>query len=47
MRTCVCLLCDKEETGSDGVSGMQSRAFDAFMEDLCASQGVELRRCYV
>ncbi|MCR5577300.1 MAG: aminopeptidase [Oscillospiraceae bacterium] len=46
VRTCVCLLCDKEETGSDGVSGMQSRAFDAFMEDLCASQGVELRRCY-
>jgi len=25
---------------------MQSRAFDTFMEDLCASQGVELRRCY-
>ena len=46
VRTCVCLLCDKEETGSDGVSGMQSRAFDTFMEDLCASQGVELRRCY-
>ena len=26
--TCVCLLVDKEETGSDGVTGMQSRAFD-------------------
>ena len=45
-RTCVCILADKEETGSDGVSGMQSRAFDTFMEDLCAAQGVELRRCY-
>ena len=45
-RTCVCILADKEEVGSDGVSGMQSRAFDTFMEDLCASQGVELRRCY-
>ena len=44
--TCVCILADKEETGSDGVSGMQSRAFDTFMEDLCAAQGVELRRCY-
>ena len=45
-RTCVCILADKEETGSDGVSGMQSAAFDCFMEDLCAAQGVELRRCY-
>ena len=46
VRTCVCILADKEETGSDGVSGMQSRAFDTFMEDLCASQSVELRRCF-
>ena len=45
-RTCVCILADKEETGSDGVSGMQSQAFDTFMADLCAAQGVELRRCY-
>ena len=45
-RTCVCLLCDKEEIGSEGVSGMQSAAFDTFMEDLCESQGVALRRCY-
>ena len=44
--TCVCILADKEETGSDGVSGMQSRAFDCFMEDLCAAQKVELRRCF-
>ena len=46
VRTCVCILADKEETGSDGVSGMQSRAFDTFMEDLCASQNVEVRRCF-
>ena len=45
-RTCVCILADKEETGSDGVSGMQSAAFDCFMEDLCAEQVVDLRRCY-
>lgn len=45
-KTCVCILADKEEIGSDGVSGMQSAAFDCFMEDLCAAQGVELRRCY-
>lgn len=44
-RTCVCILADKEEIGSVGVSGMQSAAFDCFMEDLCATEGVELRRC--
>ena len=45
-KTCVCIRADKEEVGSDGVSGMQSAAFDCFMEDLCESQGVSLRRCY-
>ena len=45
-RTCVCILADKEEIGSDGVSGMQSQAFDTFMADLCASQGVDVRRCF-
>ncbi len=45
-RTAVCLLCDKEEIGSEGVSGMQSEAFDTFMADLCESQGVALRRCF-
>ena len=45
-RTCVCILSDKEETGSDGVTGMRSAAFDCFMKDLCVSQGVDLRRCY-
>ncbi len=45
-RTCVCILADKEETGSDGVTGMQSACFDVFMKDLCEVQGVALRRCY-
>ena len=45
-KTCVCILADKEEIGSEGVSGMQSEAFDCFMADLCAAQGVELRRCF-
>ena len=45
-RTCVCILADKEEIGSEGVSGMQSASFDTFMEDLCQSQGVALRRCF-
>ena len=44
-RTCVCILADKEETGSDGVTGIKSAAFDTFMDDLCALQGVPTRRC--
>ena len=45
-KTCVCILADKEEIGSMGVSGMQSTAFECFMEDLCEAQGVALRRCF-
>ena len=45
-KTSVCILADKEEIGSEGVSGMQSAAFDCFMEDLCESQGVSLRHCF-
>ncbi len=44
-RTAVCVLADKEEIGSEGVSGMQSAFFDTFMEDLCDSQRVPLRAC--
>ncbi|MDO4270980.1 MAG: aminopeptidase [Eubacteriales bacterium] len=44
--TCVCLLVDKEEIGSEGVTGMQSRAFDTFMADLCRSQDVLPEECY-
>ena len=42
----MCILADKEEIGSDGVTGMQSAAFDTFMEDLCAAQGATLRECF-
>ena len=45
-RTAVCMLADKEEIGSEGVSGMQSAAFDTFMSDLCDSQKVMLKACY-
>ena len=44
-KTAVCILADKEEIGSTGVTGMQSAAFDAFMEDLCDAQNVPLRAC--
>ncbi len=33
-RTAVCILADKEEIGSEGVTGMRSRAFEYFMERL-------------
>ena len=44
-KTAVCILADKEEIGSVGVSGMQTAAFDTFIEDLCAGQDVPLRAC--
>ena len=44
-KTSVCILADKEEVGSTGVSGMQTAAFDTFMEDLCAVQNVPVRVC--
>ena len=45
VHTTICVLTDKEEIGSDGVTGMQSAAFDTFMEDLCEAQGAALRVC--
>ena len=45
-KTAVCMLADKEEIGSEGITGMQSAAFDTFMEDLCEAQGVAVRVCY-
>ena len=44
--TAVCILADKEEIGSVGVSGMMSMAFEHFMEMLCDSQGVKLMECF-
>ena len=44
--TAVCILADKEEIGSVGVSGMRSRAFEYFMEMLCDAQGVKLSHCF-
>jgi len=44
--TAVCILVDKEEIGSEGVSGMQSAMFEDFMEELCGAFGVKLRDCF-
>jgi len=46
VHTAVCMLADKEEIGSEGVSGMKSAAFDTFMSDLCDAQRVALKTCY-
>ena len=44
--TAVCLLADKEEIGSVGISGMQSFAFETFMHDLCIGTDASIYRCY-
>ncbi len=44
--TAVCILADKEEIGSVGISGMQSHAFEYFMGMLCDAQGVKLEQCF-
>ncbi len=44
--TAVCILADKEEIGSVGISGMQSHAFEYFMEMLCDAEGVKLSHCF-
>ena len=45
-RTSVCILADKEEIGSMGVSGMKSESFEYFMEILCDAQGAKLTQCF-
>ncbi|MDR1100462.1 MAG: aminopeptidase [Treponema sp.] len=50
-KTTVCLLTDKEEIGSMGNTGAQSRLFENFIAYLCALTGesspeINLRRCF-
>ena len=45
-KTAVCILADKEEIGSVGISGMQSQYFEHFMGGLCDKQGVKLEDCF-
>ena len=45
-KTAVCVLADKEEIGSMGVTGMQSAVFETFLSDLCDSQSVPLKVCF-
>jgi len=45
-KTAVCVLADKEEIGSVGISGMKSHYFEHFMGGLCDAQGVKLEDCF-
>ena len=45
-KTAVCILADKEEIGSIGISGMKSRYFEHFMGTLCDAQNVKLADCF-
>ncbi len=45
-KTAVCILADKEEIGSVGISGMQSQYFEHFVGGLCDAQGVKLEDCF-
>ena len=45
-KTAVCIVADREEIGSIGISGMQSHAFEHFMGHLCDAQGVKLEDCF-
>ena len=45
-KTAVCILADKEEIGSVGISGMQSQYFEHFLGGLCDAQGVKLEDCF-
>ena len=45
-KTAVCILADKEEVGSMGISGMKSQYFEHFVGGLCDAQGVKLFDCF-
>ena len=45
-KTIMCLLVDKEEIGSTGVSGANCRWFDTLCEDIAAEFGMSLRECF-
>lgn len=45
-KTVITVLADKEEIGSEGNSGMQSRAFEWFVSELAAAQGTTANRVF-
>ena len=45
-KTAVCILADREEVGSMGISGMQSHYFEHFIGGLSDAQEVKLEDCF-
>ncbi|MDR2502581.1 MAG: aminopeptidase, partial [Oscillospiraceae bacterium] len=45
-KTAVCILSDKEEVGSDGVTGGRSQAFETFIAQLCGGDVAVLPRAF-
>ena len=45
-KTAVCVLADREEVGSVGISGMQSQYFERFIGGLCSAQNTRLEDCF-
>ena len=43
-KTCITVLCDKEETGSDGNTGLNSRYLEYFIKELAHVDGVPAHR---
>ncbi|MDR1410083.1 MAG: aminopeptidase [Oscillospiraceae bacterium] len=44
-KTCVLILTDKEEIGSDGNTGLQAAYFMHFIESICSAASVPVRDC--
>ena len=45
-RTAVCMLADKEEIGSEGVTGLRSAALAHFLTSLCENRGADYKTCF-
>lgn len=45
VHTVMCVLADKEETGSDGVSGMQCCILSDLIDELCAAMNADSKIC--
>lgn len=45
-RTCVVVLADKEEIGSEGVTGLRSAALAHFLTSLCENRGADYKTCF-
>ena len=45
-KTAVCIFADKEEIGSEGVTGLRSAALAHFLTSLCENRGADYKTCF-